>query len=121
MNRKRISTALVISAGYFLLVMLVLASYESSLQRPRGGMAEGLLLVFITMPTVFYTAGFSELIGCAQASTCEHIVGIVPAAAVNAVIIYAVARVFGYLIRNNLGDAANDIRQLIRSRTRRRD
>ena len=91
MAKKRIYVAASISAIYFFLVMLVLYWYESSLGHgENSGLIPGLVLVLITMPGVGFSRAVTSLFGCAQYSTCEHIVGAVCGATLNAILLFLI-------------------------------
>lgn len=84
-----------VSASYFVLVALVLFWYETCLGvSENGGIIPGLVLVALTLPSVFLSNWASTLVGCARYSTCEHVVGTLFAGSLNALLIFAVLRIF---------------------------
>jgi hypothetical protein len=83
----------VVSSAYFVLVMLVLVWYETSLGGlDNSGLIPGLLLVLITAPGSFFSGWSVSLFGCVRYSTCEHVVGSLFAGALNALLIFVVLR-----------------------------
>ena len=93
MKARRLSTAFKISVVYFLLVLLVLFWFESSLGKTEySGLVPGLLLVFITMPSSLFGGSVADLFQCATGSFCEHLTATLFSGGLNTVGIYAVLR-----------------------------
>jgi len=78
-----------VSAAYFVLVVIVLVWYETSVGvSDNSGLIPGLVLVLLTFPSMSIGGLVSSSLGCARYSTCEHVSVALFAGALNALLIF---------------------------------